>query len=580
MKKRKLLRILPTFILVVTLYLPDLIPATAAELEPTAEGPDAISENTLPAEPENISENMLPEESESISSAPELTAWLECHKQSGGRARLTEDISMDVPYQFVPYPNIPPLCIETDGHTIFVGADVEFLSDGRLSFQGECSEKGVFHVEKGGSLLLDGVIVETSADGDSTKYALWQEEGSGLILGNTFASSQISGNIRYADSPFVMDTDDICMIVNKGQLFDGLLPAEIDCRVNYQGNILEHAPTAVVWDTAGTEKQQQERQRFQAQGIFPKAASNKKPVCTIVYHDYPLTFTNTEAFIRCNAYTFQGGFTRQEEMLSAETSPEYSFDGETWINEKEDSILKADKGYYIAFPCDQWDTSAYPYLYIRLRAETKEQTYYSNILRYAADHLDTVEDLGGSRGGGTAVINPPQDPEKIDTAKHPEASEKPKGPNPAGNTNPPDMTVEAASVKTENPSAESFGQTDQDSILTRDTAIPNLSPANRPTDNPSPASQPTDCEKDDYSPSDKQLLPEEAAVSVAAAAIGDQTAQTVHMSKAPSKQTEPLALAAGFTLLAAAAGALYFFVHTGSDSSQRRRSASSGGTKR
>lgn len=562
MKKRKLLRILPTFILVVTLYLPDLIPATAAELEPTAEGPDAISENTLPEEPENIS------------SAAELTAWLESHKQGGGRAKLTEDITMDAPYLFVPYPNIPPLCVETDGHTIFVGADVEFLSDGRLSFQGECCEKGVFHVEKGGSLLLDGVIVETSADRDSSKYALWQEEGSGLILGNTFASCQISGNIRYADSPFVMDTDDVCMIVNKGQLFDGLLPAEIDCRVNYQGNILEHAPTAVVWDTAGTEKQQQERQRFQAQGIFPQAASNKKPVCTIVYHDYPLTFTNTEAFIRCNAYTFQGGFTRQEEMLSAETSPEYSFDGETWIDEKEDSILKADNGYYIAFPCDQWDTSAYPYLYIRLRAETKEQKYYSNILRYAADHLDTGEDLGGSRGGGTAVVNPPQDPEKIDTAIHPEASEK--------------------------PSAESFGQTDQDVIPIRDTTVPNpptasqptdnsspvnqptdnSSTANQPADNSSPVNQPTDFEKDDDLSSVKPLLPEEAAVSTASAAIGDQAAQTVHMSTAPSKQTEPLTLAAGFTLLAAAAGALYFFVHTGSNRSQRHRSASSGGTKR
>ncbi len=158
---------------------------------------------------------------------------------------------------------------------------------------------------------------------------------------------------------------------------------------------------------------------------MPQTADGVKPVCTVVYNDFPLTFTKAEVFVRSNAYTFRGEYTRQAGALAAVTLPEYSFDGENWIREGENNIFRADDGYYIAFPCDQWDVSANPYIYIRLRGETEEQVYYSNVLRYAANNMDIAEDLGGSRGGGTSIVNPPEEPEKPGESGKPEESERP-----------------------------------------------------------------------------------------------------------------------------------------------------------
>ncbi len=158
---------------------------------------------------------------------------------------------------------------------------------------------------------------------------------------------------------------------------------------------------------------------------MPQTADGVKPVCTVVYNDFPLTFTKAQVFVRSNAYTFRGEYTRQAGALAAVTLPEYSFDGENWIREGENNIFRADDGYYIAFPCDQWDVSANPYIYIRLRGETEEQVYYSNVLRYAANNMDIAEDLGGSRGGGTSIVNPPEEPEKPGESGKPEESERP-----------------------------------------------------------------------------------------------------------------------------------------------------------
>ena len=62
-----------------------------------------------------------------------------------------------------------------------------------------------------------------SADG-GLQYALWQEEGAGMILGNTFAPCRVSGDIHYARTPLVLDAEHVCVVVEKGELLDDRLP--------------------------------------------------------------------------------------------------------------------------------------------------------------------------------------------------------------------------------------------------------------------------------------------------------------------------------------------------------------------
>lgn len=632
MKNNWLSRFLPALMIVVTLYLFDTVHATAAA-EPS---PGAVSDNALPASTTSdlpaaaatVSDNTLTfapasdsgntpsaaptAESDCISSAAQFCGWLNAHMYSGGRARLTENITLDTSYTFIPYPNMPPLLIDTDAYTVYVRADVELWSDGRLTFSGNGGAQSIFHVEKGGSLLLDGVTVEAPAE--SPQYALWQEEGASLTVGSTFAPGLITGNIHYAAAPFVTDTDSVCVIVEQGQLLDGQLPKEVTCRVNYQGSCLEHEPVAVSWDMTNIRRQQDERQRFQAQGVFSEAQSNVTPVCTVVYHDYPLTFTEAKAFIRENACTFQGNYIKQEDTLLTAASPEYSFDGQNWIREGENNVLSADNGFYISFPCDQWDTETYPYIHIRLRAAVGEQVCYSNVLRYAANNLDAEEDLGGSRGGGTAVVDPPADP---DETKKPEAPEKPAESNPSdqadqpAGADTPDSSAKPAKPNKPDPSAEPAKPNKPDS-----SAEPVKSnkpdPSERPTgsDTPNQSETPAGSDKPDHPQTqDKSAASQNQAPVSAASAAKEPTpsaaprAQTggakqtdsgrsqdsaVTTQKSPvitasgpsdpetpagsmasvssagkQGQTQTLLLAAGFVLLSAAAGAIGFFLHSG-----------------
>lgn len=445
-------------------------PASDAELAADAEGEPEQQPEAEPVEsmaepafvlqlpPEPVETPGQDGEADCISSAAELTGWLESHKYSGGRAVLTGDITMNESYMFLPYPNMPPLFVETGEYTIFVCADTEFWSDGNLTFTGEGNEQGIFHVEQG-CMLLDGVTVETAADGAS-RYALWQEEGAGLILGNTFASCHVSGNIHYAQTPLVTEAEPVCVVVERGELLDGCLPTEITCKVNARGTLLKHEPVAVSWDMAGTEKQQAGRRRFQVQGSFSQAAAGVRAACTVIYNDFPLTFTNAEAFIRSHACTFRGNYTKQEGALCAAVSPEYSFDGENWIGEGEDNTLSADSSFYISFPGDQWDVAAYPYAYIRLRGETEGKLYYSNVLRYAANNLDVAEDLGGSRGGGTAIVDPPGEPEKPEESAKPNESLEPEEPIIPGEPHPP-LTQQNANEPNANDKAAESGKTEQ-----------------------------------------------------------------------------------------------------------------------
>lgn len=384
MKRKKCFLSICPLIMMLLLYLLHASTAMAAERTP-------VKESASDAQ-------------EILSTGKELTDWLDSHKYTGGRARLGACVTLEEPYLFVPRPNGPELVVETGSFTILVSSDVELWSDGRLTFQGMGGEHSVFRVKKGGSLLLDGINVECP----SGQNVLWQEEGAGFIVGETFAKGRVSGNIHYAQKPFVMEAQNACVIVKQGESLYDSLPAEIKCRVSEQGQCLINEPVAVSWELAGTEKQQEERMRFQIEGSFPEAESETIPVCTVVYDDYPLTFTEVEALMQGNFYVFRGDYTKPEGELPIAAEVVYSFDGENWIANAEDTVSDVSDGFYLVFPCGRWDTARHSYVYIRIQGEE----YASNVLRFAADNLKTGEDLGGGRGGGTSIVNPPSMPEE------------------------------------------------------------------------------------------------------------------------------------------------------------------------
>lgn len=398
MRNRKIYLWLLCFIMVFSLYLTDVSVAMAA---PDAEAVEkTVSQNT-------VSEDT---EYDTVSTADEFTKWLDSHRNNGGRVRLTNDIVLREFYFFSPAAaDRPDIFVDTDSYTITAAGKITFLSDGHLIFQGKAGNRGILRAAKGSLLTLDGVIVEDNAQ-ISDSYAVWQEEGAGIVVGKTYVESRITGDIHYADIPFVTQTDSICVVVEKGQSVDGLLPDRIKCRVNRQGRIEDNVQIPVSWDLTGTERQQEKRLRFQIRGTSSEAVFDVPPVCTVVYNDYPLTFTTVNAFIQANAYYFQGGYTKPEKELPIAVAAEYSFDGDNWITGNEENVSDINTGFSIYFPCDQWDSDKYPSVYIRLRGDKDGKEFLSNVLRYEANNMGEAEDIGGSRGGGTSIVNPPDKP--------------------------------------------------------------------------------------------------------------------------------------------------------------------------
>lgn len=394
MRNRKIYLWLLYFIMVFSLYLTDVSVAMAA--------PDAeVVEKT-------VSQNTVSEETEydTVSTADEFTKWLDSHRNNGGRMRLTKDIVLREFYFFSPAAaDRPDIFVDTDSYTITAAGKITFLSDGHLIFQGKAGNRGILRAAKGSLLTLDGVIVEDNAQ-ISDSYAVWQEEGAGIVVGKTYVESRITGDIHYADIPFVTQTDSICVVVEKGQSVDGLLPDRIKCRVNRQGRIEDNVQIPVSWDLTGTERQQEKRLRFQIRGTSSEAVFDVPPVCTVVYNDYPLTFTTVNAFIQANAYYFQGGYTKPEKELPIAVAAEYSFDGDNWITGNEENVSDINTGFSIYFPCDQWDSDKYPSVYIRLRGDKDGKEFLSNVLRYEANNMGEAEDIGGS----VSIVNPPDKP--------------------------------------------------------------------------------------------------------------------------------------------------------------------------
>ncbi len=337
-----------------------------------------------------------------ISTGQALIEWLESHKNTGGSVKLTDNVILDGYYAFCPCGiNMPPVFVDTDKYTITIAGEIELLSDDHLTFSGQPDGKGIFYVAPKGVLFLSGVAVE------SGQCALWQEEGAGLV----FEDCHILGDIHYADTPFVMYENSICAVVEKGQTLNDVLPTQLICEVNSHGDV-SYNPVPVSWTLEGTEKQQEERLRFQIQGSFVNAASFKELFCTVVYNDYPLTFTDMKASLSYNAYLFLGGYTKPEERLPITVISEYSFDGENWLMYEEKVVSNAGAYFELCLESEQWDTAAYPDIYLRQQWNDNGTIHFSNVLCYAADNLECEQDIGGSRGGGTSITNPPDEPQK------------------------------------------------------------------------------------------------------------------------------------------------------------------------
>lgn len=338
-----------------------------------------------------------------VSSGPALIEWLEVHKETGGTVKLSDDVVLDGYYCYCPNGvNRPAVFVDTDKYTITVTGEIELLSDDHLTFSGRPDGKGIFYVAEKGALSMMGVAVE------SEQCALWQEEGAGLVI----EDCHISGQIHYAETPFVIYQNPVCVVVEKGQTVNDVLPTEISCTVNRQGEISAHERVPLSWNLEGSEKQQAERLRFQMQGSFLQAASAEPALCTVAYNDYPLTFTDVKATDDGARYTFRGGYTKPEEALPITVISEYSFDGENWIVYDEANVNDIDAGFFIGFRSEERERAASPNIYIRLQWNDNGTQYFSNVLCYAAANLEHVEDIGGSRGGGTSIINPPDDPQK------------------------------------------------------------------------------------------------------------------------------------------------------------------------
>ena len=376
--------------------------------EPVAEPePEEAEAFTAGAEPELIAAFSVSSESETVSTGEALMNWLESHKNTGGTVRLTDHVVLDGTYSFCPNGvSGPDLFVDTGQYTITVTGEIAFLSNGRLTFSGEPDGQGIFCVAEKGVLSLYGISVE------SDHCALWQEEGAGLEV----SECVISGDTHYAHMPFVMYyNDSLCAVVEKGQTVNDALPTQINCRVNKQGQLFSNEPVALSWNLEGTERQQEERRRFEVQGSFSGAESTEPVRCTVVYNDYPLTFMNVSASVSSYCYTFQGGFTAPEESLPFTVAAEYSFDGENWIvYEGEQMATNTNSGFRIDIPIqpEQCFAAASSKIYIRLQWNDNGTRYFSNVLCYAADNVEQVDDIGGSRGGGTSIINPPDVPQQ------------------------------------------------------------------------------------------------------------------------------------------------------------------------
>ena len=535
---------------------PELVEESAVEAEA-----EPVEEPTAEPEPELIEEFAATLDPEvTVSSGPALMEWLEAHKNTGGTVKLTDHVVLDGEYSFCPNGiNRPAVFIDTDKYTITVTGEIELLSDDHLIFSGQPDGKSVFYVAEKGMLSMEGVAVE------SESCALWQEEGAGLVV----SDCHISGSIHYADTPFVIYQSSVCAIVEAGQKLNDVLPTQISCSVNRQGEVRYNEWVPLSWNLEGTEKQQAERHRFELQGSFLHAASAEPVQCTVVYNDYPLTFTDVKASVISDRYTFQGGYTKPEKALPITVISEYSFDGENWLTYEETNVTNTYIGFFIAFKLEQRDRAAHPNIYIRLQWNDNGTPYFSNVLCYAADDLESVEDIGGSRGGGTSITNPPDEPQESISSAPAEDENPPKKGN--SDTHPNNDKTEdlSSTVQTEAGDSDSgSGVANEDQSSSAETPDGNteqLSNAKLPgivtgqIDTDIGQSLCTEIPDTNEEPLLYAQAPDINEEQVLALASPQVNAQTLHMD---TRQNNDIVIVLGFVLLSVIAGAAGFYVHS------------------
>ena len=541
---------------------------TESEQEPIKEPADETEPEQEPieesavepeSEPEPIEEfAAAPEPEQAISSGPALMEWLEAHKNIGGTVRLTDHVVLDGEYSFCPGGiNMPAVYVDTDKYTITVTGEIELLSDDHLIFSGQPGGKSIFYVAEKGMLSMQGVTVE------SETCTLWQEEGAGLVV----SDCHISGSVHYADIPFVIYQNSVCAVVETGQTLSDVLPAQIKCSVNRQGDVSYNEQVSLSWNLEGTETRQAERQRFELQGSFVQAASAEPVQCTVVYNDYPLTFTDVQASVIGGRYTFQGGYTKPEKALPITVISEYSFDGENWLTYEETKVTNTHIGFFIAFTLEQRDRAAHPNIYIRLQWNDNGTKYFSNVLCYAADNLESVEDIGGSRGGGTSITNPPEEPQEGISGTPAQGENRTKKGNSDTRTNTDKTEALSGTAQTEN------GDSDSGSGVANDEQSPSAEIPDGNTEQLPNAklpgidagqididadrllyTEPLDTNKDQLIYAQAPDINEEQVL--VSAQINAQTLQT------DTRQSNRIVIVLGFVLLSVFAGAAGFYVHS------------------
>ena len=518
---------------------------------------------------------------ESVSSGRELADWLESHKYTGGTVKLTDHIVLDEDYSFYfGELYMSSIMVDTDRYTITVAGSVELMSDNHLTFSGQPDGKGIFCVEEKGLLSMQGITVESKTG------ALWQEEGAGLVV----SGCRVTGSVHYAETPFVIQPDPVCVVVEKGQTVNDVLPESLRCRVNRQGEVNSDVSVPLVWNLEGTERQQEERLRFRLQGSFADAASMEPARCTVVYNDYPLTFEEVNASVYGNSYIFKGCYTKPEEEFPYTLISEYSFDAENWHVSEETMVDGTYADFVIVVDEGLSGRAAHPYIYIRLQCNNNGTEYFSNVLCYAADNLDVMEDIGGSRGGGTSITNPPDEPQE-EVGGTPSKGEKPEQkedrdddpdkadaggaengtPSDAGGSNynagQPLHTASADGSAGRMSGAES---SDTEVDRRSDTKVWIVNAQQMPqAESPEPAETPalyakTDAGDEENTGNSDPDTQNDAEAVEAISAYGESGADPAQAPtlRADNRRIGHMVTAAGFVLLAAAAGTAGFYVRS------------------
>lgn len=516
---------------------------------------------------------------ESVSTGPALIDWLESHKNTGGRVKLADHVVLEEDYGYFPgAPHMPAVFVDTGRYTVTVKGVVDFMSDNHLTFSGQPDGKGIFYVAEKGMLSMQGITVESKTG------ALWQEEGAGLVV----SGCHTTGSIHYAETPFVIEPDPVCVVVEKGQSVYDVLPKYLRCRVNRQGEVSSDNSLPLVWNLEGTEKQQEERLRFRAQGFFPQAASAESVRCTVVYNDYPLTFEEVRASLSGNFYIFKGCYTRPEVESPYTLISEYSFDAENWLVSDETMVEGTYAGFIIVVDEKQSDRAAHPYIYIRLKCNNNGTEYFSNVLCYAADNLDVMEDIGGSRGGGTSITNPPDEPQE-GVVNPPSEEEQPeqgtdRGANPGknGSGKQPDADLaENEAITDAGDSGNNGGQAVHagrlsDAEASKAEAAQRLGVQSTETQKERPLmdgltetdNKPALCVEADAAVAEEVnrcgsdvFAKEEAAAALSAYGENGVDFTRGFAPPAESRQANDMAIAAGVVLLAVLAGIAGFYAH-------------------